>query len=278
MPTRRPGVIAVLVTSLTAACGTASAPAVTVDVPAELPQGADLAALSDDFTDTSSLALWDRFEPMETDGAGFESLTVEPAGIGVLRAVPTGSVWYATERGAALLKDVAGDVALTARVRALGRDGDHPSGAWSLVGLLLRAPAEDGTAENWVYLTTGSDSMGRPTLDSKSTINGSSLYELVPAHWDWVELRVVRVGASVVHLYRLDEGPWRLLRVVERPDLPDELQAGINVLTGFGGGRVDLDAEIDYVHFSAVDVSDELSTALADGTATEAEVVAELGW
>jgi len=63
-----------------------------VDVPAELPQGADLAALSDDFTDTSSLALWDRFEPMETDGAGFESLTVEPAGIGVLRAVPTASV------------------------------------------------------------------------------------------------------------------------------------------------------------------------------------------
>jgi hypothetical protein len=262
---------------VTAACGTGSAPASKVEAAGAVPRGAGLAALSDDFTDPSWLARWNRFEPLATSSARFESLTVEPAGSGVLRAVPTVSVWYAAERGAALLKDVVGDVAVTARVRALGRAADHPTGEWSLVGLLLRAPAEDFAPENWVYLTTGSDSMGGPTLDSKSTVDSASGYKLVPAHLDWVDLRVVRAGAYVVHLYRLDDGPWRLLRVIGRPDLPDKLQAGINVLTGFGGSKPDLNAEVDYVHFSAVTVSQGLATALANGTETEAQLVAELG-
>lgn len=253
-----------------AAPGTAAAPGSTA---APAPDDARPGPVSDDFAGPAPIDRWQRFEPVASDGAAFEELAVA-AGRGVLRMVPTRSVWFAGSRGAALLQEVTGDVVVTTRVRARGRAAAVPTSAWSLVGLLLRAPVADGEPESWVYLTTGSDGDANPTVDSKSTVDGASDYVLAPAHWDWVDLRVVRVGVSVVHLYRLDDGPWRVVRVVVRPDLPATVQVGLNVLTAFAGGEPDLVAEVEHVTFSAVDLPAEPAALLRTGAAGETDVAA----
>ncbi|MDQ1724666.1 MAG: hypothetical protein QOG52_1694 [Frankiaceae bacterium] len=236
------------------------------------------AALSDEFDATASLKKWTRYEPAP---AVFESLKVD-AGIGALRVKPSKSVWYNGERGLALLKVVDGDFMVTLRVRADGRVSAHPATAFSLVGVVMSAhysAAEKaaGALADWVYLTTGSDEAGDPVIDSKFTIQNASDYIPYQAAWGWVELRAVRVGDQVTHLWRPDGGQWRVVRTMTLPRLPAVLDVGPNFLTAFNGDKPNLDASVDYIRFAPVTADNDLQTKLYYGKATDAEVLAAFG-
>jgi hypothetical protein len=276
---RRPVLAALTALSLLPAAACAGGGAATGTAPTSAPPSppADVTTLSDEFTDPAALARWQRFEPADSVKSAFEKVEVDAA-TGHLRVLPGPSVWYSTSRGVALTKLAGGDFTVTTRLRAGGRRiPDHPGGAFSLVGLMVRKPVADGGQENWIYLTTGSDQFGLPTVDSKSTVKSSSEYRLREGQWGWAELRVVRTGSSIVHLYRFGDGPWRLHRVVERADLAGPVQFGLALLTDYDELGADLDAEVDYVRFAVPSVPAGLAAKLAGGSATEAETVAALG-
>ena len=198
----------------------------------------DPARLADEFRDASTLAGWRRFDRVEGWPDHARRVAVDPRGDGELHVEPHTSGWYEDFHAPFLFKEVGGDFTVTARVRADGLRGPTPRAAWSLAGLMVRAPRDARPAtwarggENWLFITTGvADDLDRPVIETKTTVGSRSRLQLHPARAGWMELRIARRGAAFELASRYDGEEWVTRARFERPDLPDVVQVGVNAYT-----------------------------------------------
>jgi hypothetical protein len=140
---------------------------------------------------------------------------------------------------------------------------------------MVREPSRPGAApeprqENWLFLTTGiAEPKGSPVVEAKSTNNSMSNLKLRPAKEGWVELRIVRVNASFILMYRYEGEVWTIVDRLYRPLMPFKLQVGINAYSGWNALPADVKrdpklhnasvlkdiptdmvVQVDYLHFA----------------------------
>ncbi|HEU0025685.1 MAG TPA: DUF1349 domain-containing protein [Ktedonobacterales bacterium] len=262
---------------------------------AAAPTQDDLSPLSDEFNDAGSLAGWKNLSAVEGWPSQIERMDVNATSSGALYLVPYTSTWFDDYHGVFLYKEVAGDFMATTRIKATGKHSAVPTSAYSLTGIMARAPRDGLTPatwrpghENWVFITTGIGEAGfqKPQIETKTTVNSVSDLRLIPSAADWVDLRVARIGQTFVMLYRLPGASWELSRCFDRADLPARLQVGLNAYTdwntidsqfhGDGGAfnrtllkgpqtSPDLIMRDDYLRFSRPPVPDAVKAQIAHG-------------
>ena len=206
---------------------------------ATAPTSDDLAPLSDEFESVGSLKNWKNLS--ETEGGPNRIEKIEAAG-GNLTIVPLSGAWWAGYHGIYLFKEVKGDFAITTRLEVTGKETEEPSRIWTISGLLLRKPADPQTSrdqakENWIYLMTGRGPATERVIDAKSTVDSNNQWDITPAKAGWHELRVARLGPLFVALIRPEGGAWAIRKRILREDLPETIQAGINVTSDFDVSR-----------------------------------------
>lgn len=267
------------------------------------PAGDDLAALSDEFVSSASLAEWQDLARVEGWPDWIEQADVDTTSPGQLYLAPAASGWYEDYRGVYLFKEVDGDFDVRTRILATGKTTEVPTRTFSLSGLMVRAPRDitmetwQPNGENWLFITTGYGDedprrIGKPQIETKTTKNSSSRLELIVVKPGWVELRVVRLGPTFAMLYRGEGDPWQVSKVYYRPDLPERLQVGLNAYSSWGvdrgggpevfnrtplHGPGDLIVRSEYVRFSRPPVSAEFRAEAADGTISHNALLAALG-
>lgn len=280
-------------------CLAQSAATPAAPVPATTPSQStrdDLSALSDEFNDAASMHSWKNLSAVEGWPSQIEKMDVNATSPGALYLVPYTSTWFEDYHGVFLYKEVTGDFMVTTRIKANGKHSAVPTSAFSLTGIMARAPREGLTPdtwtpnhENWVFITTGVGhaAEGEPQIETKTTVNSVSDLRLIPSSMDWLDLRVVRVGQTFAMLYRLPGKPWTLSRCFDRPDLPQRLQVGLNAYTDWGpinsqfynnegafnrtllkGPQThpDLIMRDDYIHFVRPPVPDVVKAQIASGS------------
>jgi hypothetical protein len=198
----------------------------------------DLAALSDEFDNPGTLRNWKSLSDAEGWPNRVEKVDANTTSAGHLYVVPQSGAWWAGYHGVYFFKEVRGDFAITTRVKVTGKSGGEPATMWTLSGLLVRAPADakiprEQRKENWIYLMTGRGPSAGRVIDAKSTLESNNAWDITPAQPGWYELRIARVGPLFIAMCRPDGGDWMLRKRIVREDLPETLQAGINVTSDF---------------------------------------------
>lgn len=296
----------------------------------------DLAAFSDEFSDPATLAAW--YEVNQTEGWGAAGAQLNRWNIdtdqpGHMVMQPHSVVWYEDWRGPLVFKEITGDFVITTRMQITDRDDiggsdddNVPSdGQFSLGGLMIRTPrnitngaadwqpgshVDDGTnnGENYVFLSMGyAAGSNNFSFEVKTTRNSSSQLELTALgqNPNEVELRIARIGSSVIALYRLDgETDWTVHRRYTRTDLPETLQVGMVTYSDWekandlppiehngsvlAPGQIadpspwqpfnpDLTAAFDYTRFSRPQVPAALEGVDLVNTATNEQLLSFLG-
>src|SRR5258706_2882102 len=144
------------------------------------------------------------------------------------------ALWFMEQRGVLMYKPVTGNFKITADIHtAKNSDPTKPpggDGSAQLGGLMAR----NGNfgRENYVFIVAGNDGNGL-SIETKNTTDSVSKYE--GPEWDSpdAELRLCRFGQTF-NLYKRHIGAneaWMSAESFERPDLPDELQVGVNIYT-----------------------------------------------
>jgi regulation of enolase protein 1 (concanavalin A-like superfamily) len=251
--------------------------------------------LSDEFDQADSLQAWQDHAAVEGWPNWIEQVDVNTTSAGHLYLVPATSGWFRDDRGVFLFKTVTGDFDVTTRILATGKAQELPSRTYSLSGLMVRAP-RDVTAdtwtpggENWLFITTGygderpGNLAGKPQIETKTTRNSESDLTLRVVPPGWIDLRVVRVGANFLMLYRSEGKPWQISRRFIRPDLPATLQVGLNAYSADMSVRGpqdmrdttptsgDLVVRSEYVRFQRPHMEADLRARAAEGELTNAE-------
>ena len=111
---------------------------------------------------------------------------------------------------------------------------------------MLRDPASDTGTEDHVLVVVGRDEQDL-SVEWKSTDDSTSVYD-GPA-WDSgdAQLRLCRVGDRFTMARRpVGGGAWEQVQVLDRPDLPTTLQAGVIV---YSAGDPDLLVLVEQVVF-----------------------------
>lgn len=224
--------------------------------------GDDLALLTDEFDDPTTLADWSEVNAAEgwgPAGAQFDAWHIDADGSGRMVLQPHTVVWYEDWRGPLVFKEVTGDFVITTRLRIMDRDDvggsdldDVPGDAqFSLGGLMIRTPrpitsgaadwqpgshSDSGqVGENYVFLSMGyTTGENRFSFEVKTTRNSTSQLELTPLGLspNEVELRIARVGSAVIVLHRLEgQTDWTVHRRYSRTDFPETLQVGMVAYT-----------------------------------------------
>lgn len=222
---------------------------VTISLP--VTQAADdLAVLSDEFENASTISDWQRIHLVE--GWNADQLRVwdiDATQPGRMVLEPYTSSWYENYRGALVFKEVTGDFVISAEVHVDDRDpGDGnmiPASDYSLGGLMIRTPraitnpATQWTpgGENYVFLSLGNgNAVGASfQFEVKTTINSVSTLILEDTNSPTATIQIARIGGDVIALYRLPNGPWIVHRRYDRDDLPATLQAGPVSYTDYAG-------------------------------------------
>jgi hypothetical protein len=234
----------------------------------------DMAALSDEFENPGSLKNWKNLGDVERCPDRVEKIDVNKTSAGHLYIVPQSGAWWAGYHGIFLFKEVKGDFVITTRVKVTGKSGGEPANIWTISGLLLRSPASltpssEQRKENWIYVMTGRGPDEGRVVDAKSTMDSNNEWDITPAQPGWYELRIARLGPLFVAMCRADGAEWMLRKRIFRSDLPETLQAGINVTSDFklsasmpaaqynaelfpGKSQADSVTLFDYVRFSRV--------------------------
>jgi hypothetical protein len=212
----------------------------------------DLSVLDDEFNDAGSLSRWKRLSDTEGWPDQVKRLDVNTTTLGSLHLEPYTSFWFGDFHAPYVYKLVTGDFVVSTRVRVAGAREKVPQQSYSLGGILVRSPHDEGAkawkenTENWFFITAGSgDGDQVPQYETKNTVNGSSRLELTPRKVGWTELSVVRRGSHFALLRRNEGEGWKVLRRLDRPDLPATLQVG---LTGY----TDYDTSKMYLIFNRV--------------------------
>ncbi|HEY7094870.1 MAG TPA: hypothetical protein VH393_16935, partial [Ktedonobacterales bacterium] len=273
---------------------------------ATAPVSDDLTPLSDEFDQAGTLAQWKDLATVEKFPSKAPRLDINTTSPGQLYIEPYTSTWFEDYRGVFLYKEVTGDYMVTARVRSSGKTSDTPTSAFSLAGLMSRAPRNitmnswTPHGENWLFIATGYGNGGidGPQFETKTTTNSASDLWLTPSRSDWVNLRVLRVGEVFLMLYQFTGGLWTLSRCFDRPDLPQTLQVGVHAYTdwntittrypddpaGFNRTTLtgpdthpDLIVRDDYVRFQRPAFSGALKAKVAADSATVVDILNSLG-
>lgn len=233
----------------------------------------DLTILSDEF-EQEDLSGWTLFH--EAFGWPNKIKALDVTDGGVLRLEPHHSAWVRDLNAPFLYRDVRGDFDVRARVRVRGAEGDIAGGTWSLGGLMARVPNNASAsrwrprAENWHFITTGVGHVaGQQMTETKSTFNSYSSLKLRPFESGWVELRLVRVGMSMIALARPDgQSAWQVRDRFYRMEVQPGMQVGLIAYTtsddvpagpenpelingqNVAGANVDMIFEVDWIRFS----------------------------
>lgn len=311
-------VMTVLVLLGLTACGTPTAAqpasaATTAASPTTLPaataapqptvetEPGDISQLSDEFDDPANLKRWVDLAAVEGWPNWIEQTDVDTTAPGQLYLVPKASGWYEDYRGVFLFQEVSGDFDVTTRIRTTGKGHDLPTMLFSLSGLMARTPrqetAENWTLgrENWVFITNGygdqhPSRVGKPQIETKTTVNSRSSLVLRKSQNDWVELRMVRVGPTMLMMYRFTGEDWKISRIYNRPDMPQTLQVGLNA---YSSDNVqgdpyqynlrtdpppgDLVVRVEYVRFQRPQIGEAYLTMIAEQTMKNSDWVAAVG-
>ena len=228
----------------------------------------DLAHLSDEFEDSSSITNWQRLNAVEGWNADkLEILDVNTTTPGNMHLMPHSSSWYMDLVGPMVYKEISGDFIVTTEmdIRRRHNQPGRPNAYFSLGGIMMRAPrnvhaaapqpsappyqrlswplashSSDWTpdSEDYLFLSAGHSIGYGPNqwnVQVKSTNDGqSSLYHTaqgIPEGVSRVTLKVVRSGSTFLVLRRHGDGDWIIENRYSRPDLPDTLQVGITTYT-----------------------------------------------
>lgn len=243
-----------------------------------------LDSLNDEFKDAAGLASWQQWHTTEGQPDKWKTLSVKND---VLQLQPHASGWYGDYQAPFLYKMVEGNFDVRTKIKVTGINDALPQTEWSLAGLMVRQPAKPGVAweprqENWLFLTTGiAEPKGSPVVEAKSTNNSVSNLKLRPAKEGWVELRIVRVQASFILMYRYDGEEWTVVDRLYRPLMPFQLQVGINAYSGWNvlpanvkanptvhnasvlkDIPVDMAVQVDYMRFTRPSLNREKLNAL----------------
>jgi YVTN family beta-propeller protein len=107
-----------------------------------VPTPDDVAALSDEFDDATSLLHWQRNHVAEGWNADkLEVFDIDSSAPGHMRMMPYSSSWYQDFTGAYAYKEVSGDFIVTIDLDVLNRAGTgRPNQEFSLTGLMIRTP------------------------------------------------------------------------------------------------------------------------------------------
>ena len=213
---------------------------------------AQLYLLNDQFNDASTMNNWQNTNIVEGWNAeqleAFNVNTTEP---GHLHMMPYTCGWYNEWRGPLLFKLVTGDFVFTTEVSISNRAGTGlPSSLYSLAGLMLRTPLNypngvygaGGWAagqQDYVFLSIGygdfaapcSPNTNGPHFEVKSTDNSNSTLCVSPIGSSTAQIRLARIGAAIIILYRLPGGNWTVHQRYNRPDLPATVQVGFVTYT-----------------------------------------------
>jgi hypothetical protein len=262
--------------------------------------GDDLAPLSDEFNDPSTLTQWQRVYAVE--GWGANQLESQQIIGGRMVMMPFTSTWYNDYRGELTFKEVTGDFVVTADVESTQRNGSGaPRSPYSLGGILIRTPRAITPAtwhsgdENYVFLSLGAGDQPRTfQFEVKTTVNSSSTLHLTPAGTSRAVLQLARIGPYVITLHNVG-GVWSVHRRFLRIDFPQTLQVGMTTYTDYPtastlspfvhnstvihGGNPDLVASFDYFRFERPRVPESLAGAnLSDASAvSDAQLLSFLG-
>lgn len=226
-----------------------------------LAAGNDLASLSDEFDDASSITQWQRVHEVEGWNADqLQSYSIDGATPGAMTMVPNTVVWYQDYRGPMAFREVTGDFVITTDVTIHDRDDvggadadDVPNdGLFSLGGVMVRTPraitqpsdwtpgsqADDGTnnGENYVFLSLGHATDDQFSLEVKTTRNSHSLLELAPVGVtaNRAKIQIARVNNAILTLVQFPGEEWQVHRRYSRPDMPQTLQVGLVSYTDYG--------------------------------------------
>jgi len=271
-------------------------------VPAGQVKSADIASLSDEFSDPKTLPNWLRIEKTE----GWNNNQLESLGInqGWMTMVPYTSAWYKDYRGIFLYKDVNGDFVVTTRISVSNRrqKNSPPNAQFSLAGIMVRAPREIRSPQDWreggenyTFLATGAaDRAGTFQFEVKTTTNSDSQLKTSPAPSGTSLLQVAKIGNAII-LLRNEGNAWVIHQRYLRRDFPSTMQVGLTCYTDWPNvervqprvhnttvirsGQPDLVANFDYVHFQRPSVPASLSgKSLADpGSVSDSELLSFLG-
>lgn len=270
----------------------------------------ELAALSDEFDRQGGLEGWTWFHQAYGWPDKVKHLDVGATTAGALTLQPHHSAWVRDLNAPFLFRTVRGDFDVRARVRVRGEAGAIPGGTWSLGGLMARVPNGATAAnwqprrENWHFLTTGVGHVrGEQMTESKGTYNSYSSLKLRPAPTGWIELRLVRVGMSLVALVRPDgDTAWQVRDRWYRMEGQPDMQVGLIAYTTSDDvppgpedpeainrnldreARTDMMLEVDWIRFARPALRGEndwyrqvRANPIADPGVSDAQVLAWLG-
>ena len=210
-------------------------------------QGAE--KLDDEFAGTESLSAWKIRDSVEGGRQTYEVVSIGKPRSGWLTIEPRPSNgWYQDGMGPMLYKDLEGDFLVETRVVTHSRNAPDlpPRASYNSAGLIVRDPASEKGKQNWVVVNVGQQD-GFAGSEAKTTVNSRSNLELQRGSHNG-RLRLARIGSTVYALRMLDgEGEWKIIREMERSDLPRRVQVGI-MCNGWTN-RADLVAHFDYARF-----------------------------
>lgn len=173
--------------------------------------------LGDDF-ESDSLAEWEVFQGEDA------SFVIEG---GQLHIEPSDrSLWFNATTAFHLFRTVESDgfmVTAPVRVRRISMPDLPPETQYRLGGIMVRDPSAG--APNYVFIVMGADD-NDVSVETKTTINGSSSYEGPPWPSGEGELRICRLGSTFHLLIRELGGAWSLQATFDRPDLPSRVAVG----------------------------------------------------
>ncbi len=252
--------------------------------PSIVTRGADIAGLSDEFSDSSSLGNWQR--AYQAESWGFDQLEEYAVSGGQLTMVPYASSWYQDYRGVHVYKPVTGDFIATTRLSVRNRAGNGAPGTlYSLAGIFIREPRNTTPStwsyggENYVFLSLGAaDQPGNYQTEVKTTLNSDSQLEIAPAAGGDATIRMVRIGGHIITMIQPDGGSWRVHRRYDRPDFSTIINVGLTTYTDWPAaerrsveehnqnlitdGAPDLRADIDYYRFARPSLPEDVYTRL----------------
>lgn len=237
----------------------------------------DLAILDDDFTSKLTLSNWQTHHQTE-DWPSFTNNVEIKESESVFYIEPTTSAWYGEfHRSPFYFKLVKGNFTVITKLKVTGLNTLSPTKYFSLAGLMLRSPRPSEIPkdkigyENWMFLSTGSATKkGKPQFETKNTVNGKSKLKVFPSKQGWIHLSISRIDNKFYQCYRYDgEQQWTLLRVIDRPNMPNEIQAGMLAYSGFWSllkwylnpmkfntketdNKADLIARFDFIQFRRI--------------------------
>lgn len=201
--------------------------------------------LNDEFENAATLqANWLNINDVEGWNAEhLEVHDINSSSPGELFMMPYTSSWYQDYRGTLIFKNLSQNFVLTTEVSTTDRAGSGlPSSTFSLAGLMIRSAIDypngaindwQPNAENYIFMAAGYANSGSgPHFEVKNTVNGNSNLQItdIPTASD-VQIRIARIGAAIIVMFRLPGQNWTVHRRYDRSDFPSDIQIGFVTYT-----------------------------------------------